>query len=151
MESSQQRSCRGNRASLTLATCPDHLRRCFITRYREKSVGAWTQPCFRPDQKGNSSVSLLSWNTRQDILPCSARIRPHPSQNVPAAGYLAADNAISAAYFEFTLVRLVFRMRLFELLFITTFRLHTASLHPFSGYKVSSEPPVQIVTKKYTT
>ena len=42
-----------------------------------------------------------------------------PSQNVPAAGYLAAFNAIPAAFFEFTLVRLVLRMRLFELLLIT--------------------------------
>ena len=33
-----------------------------------------------------------------------------PSQNVPAAGHLAAYNEISAAYF--TLVRLVFRTRL---------------------------------------
>ena len=70
------------------------------------------------------------------------------SQNVPAAGYLAAYNAISAAYFRFTFVRLVFRMRLFafllitEWLLITMFRLHTASLHPFSGNKVSSKLPV---------
>ena len=35
-----------------------------------------------------------------------------PSQNVPAASHLATCNEISATYF--TLVRLVFRMRLFQ-------------------------------------
>ena len=53
-------------------------------RYRKKSVGARTQPCFRPEVTGNSSDSLLSWNTRPDIPSCRARTRPtkcsgHPS------------------------------------------------------------------------
>ena len=102
------------------------------------------------------------------------------SQNVQAAGHLtayicrlhlAAYNEISAVYF--TLVRLVFRTKLFRIVvhhckvqiilikychfsydvvpLITTFQLHTASLHRFSGHKVSSKLLVQIVTKKYIT
>ena len=90
---------------------------------------------------------------------------------MPAAGHLAAYNEISAAYF--TLVRLVFRTRLFRVAvrhckvqiilikycqfsydvvpLITMFKLHTASLHRFSGNKVSSKLLVLIVTKKYIT
>ena len=91
---------------------------------------------------------------------------------MPAAGYLAAYNKISAAYF--TLVGLVFRTKLFRVVghhckvqiiliikyyhfsyyvvpLITKFRLLTASLHRFSGYKVSSKLLIQIVTKKYIT
>ena len=85
-----------------------------------------------------------------------------PSQNVPAAGHLGAYNEISAAYF--TLVRLVFRSSLFRVVvrhckvqiilikyyhfsydvvpLITTFQ-QTASLHRFSGDKVSSKLSVQ--------
>ena len=90
---------------------------------------------------------------------------------MPVAGHMAAYNEISAAYFA--LVRLVFRTRLFRVLvhhcklqiilikcyhfsydvvpLITLFQLHTASLHRFSGDKVSSKLLVQIVTKKYIT
>ena len=54
------------------------------------------------------------------------RVLSQPSQNVPAAGYLAAYNKISAAYF--TLVRLVFRKRL-PLLPITIASLPTTQKH----------------------
>ena len=92
------------------------------------------------------------------------------SQNVLVAGHLTTYNEISAAYF--TLVRLVFKTRLFRVVvhhckvqsillkyfhfsydvipLITTFQLDTASLHRFSGDKVSSKLLVQIVSKYIT-
>ena len=97
-----------------------------------------------------------------------------PSQNVPAAVHLATYKEISAAYMYFTLVRLVFKTRFFQVVvhhckvqiilikklsfflrcctnvpLITLFQLHTASLHRFPGDKFSSKLLVQIVTKKY--
>ena len=87
---------------------------------------------------------------------------------MPATGHYE----ISAA--NFTLVGLVFRTRLFQVVvhhckvqiilkikyyyfsydvvpLISMFQLHTARLHRFSGGKVSSKLLVHIVTKKYIT
>ena len=94
-----------------------------------------------------------------------------PRQNMPTASHMAAYNGKSPTYF--TLIRLVFRTRLFQVVvhhfkvqiilikyyhfssnvvpLITTFQLHTAGLNHFSGNKVSSRLLVQIVTKIYIT
>ena len=63
---------------------------------------------------------------RREVSKATMNNNIQSSQNVPAAGHLAAYNEISAAYF--TLVRLVFRTRL-PLLPITIASLPTTQKH----------------------
>ena len=64
----------------------------------------------------NMADDHVTGNQRCDICSLTERNIRHvqPSQNVPAASYLATYNKISAAYFEFTFVRVEIRMRLFQ-------------------------------------